>query len=72
MQADVISSNEPLMDTLAAALYFGKSRKTIERYARAGKLPRYWKFNRWYFLKNDLDAWLRGALSSDCQSVREN
>src|ERR1039458_8256793 len=62
------------MDSRTAAKYLGFDKthafKTVERYAREGKLPGYFRFNRWYFLKEELDAWIKGGVSSSGQSVR--
>jgi hypothetical protein len=45
------------MDSRTAAKYLGFDKmhafKTLERYARESKLPGYFRFNRWYFLKGE-------------------
>jgi len=60
--------------TAAKYLGFDKTNafKTLERYARESKLPGYFRFNRWYFLKEELDAWIRAGVCSGSQSVRVN
>jgi hypothetical protein len=64
------------MDSRTAAKYLGFDKtnafKTLERYARESKLPGYFRFNRWYFLKEELDAWIKTGVSSNSQSVRVN
>ena len=40
----------------------GRSHKTIERYAREGAIPGHFRLRRWYFLKSELDSWLRSEL----------
>ena len=44
--------------------------KTLQRYARLGRLPGYQIGRHWYFRESELDAWLRLQLNSKCQSVR--
>lgn len=46
--------------------------KTVERYARDGKLPAYFRMNRWYFSQEELDCWIKNGVSSCSQSVRVN
>ena len=65
-------NNQPAwMDSRAAAVHCGNiHHKTIERYARNGRVPGYFRFNRWYFDREELDAWMRGALHSESQLHR--
>jgi hypothetical protein len=56
--------NEPWIDSRTAGARFGRHYKTLELKARKGLLPAYKKFNRWYFLASELDAWLRIELNS--------
>lgn len=67
-----IATNEIVwMDSRAAAAHYGNVHyKTIERYARSGKVPGYFRFNRWYFHREELDAWMKGALHSESQLHR--
>jgi hypothetical protein len=64
------------LDSRTAAKYLGFDKtnafKTLERYARESKLPGYFRFNRWYFLKDELDAWIKEGVLSSSQSVRVN
>jgi excisionase family DNA binding protein len=46
--------------------------KTVERYARDGKIPAYFRLNRWYFSREELDTWLKSGVCSASQSVRVN
>ncbi len=64
--------SEPFLDSRQAARLFGKHHKTLERHARLGTVPGYKKFGQWYFLKSELDAWLRSQVKSGSQSVRVN
>jgi len=68
-----VPDQQPWIDSRTAAAHLGSLHyKTVERYARAGKLPGYFRFNRWFFLKSELDAFIKGALSFGSQSVRLN
>jgi hypothetical protein len=49
---------QPLTSKDVAAM-LGPHPKTIERYAREGKIPGHFKLNRWYFFPSELDNWLR-------------
>ena len=44
--------------------------KTLQRYARRGKLPGYQIGGHWYFRASELDAWLRSRLNSSCHPCR--
>lgn len=64
------------MDSRAAATYLGRKKKnaykTLERYAREGTIPAHFRFGQWNYLKEELDAWMQGGVSSGSQSVRVN
>ena len=64
------------MNSRQTAKYLGLKKpnafKTLERYAREGRIPSYFRFNRWYFLKEDLDTWIKAGVCSGSQSVRVN
>ena len=61
------------LDSRAAAAYLGGLHyKTLERYARRGQVPAYFRFHRWYFRASELDAWLKDGISSNRQFVRKN
>ena len=64
---------EPWLDSRqAAAVLKIKTHKTVERYARQGRIPGYQRFSKWYFRRSELDAWLASTLESVSQSVRVN
>lgn len=63
---------EPWLDSRQAAAVLKINHKTLERYAREGRIPGYQHFSRWYFRRSELDAWLGGKLQSVSQSVRVN
>jgi excisionase family DNA binding protein len=62
---------EPLIESLGAARLLGNLHvKTLQRYARLGRVPGYQIGGHWYFRASELDAWLRLQINSKCQSVR--
>jgi len=62
---------ESLISSSQAAKLLGDLHvKTLQRYARLGRLPGYQIGRHWYFRESELDAWLRLQLNSKCQSVR--
>jgi excisionase family DNA binding protein len=62
---------EALISTTQAARLLGNLHvKTLQRYARLGRLPGYQIGGHWYFRESELDAWLRLQINSRCQSVR--
>jgi len=62
---------ESLISSTQAARLLGNLHvKTLQRYARLGRLPGYQIGRHWYFRESELDAWLRLQLNSKCQSVR--
>jgi excisionase family DNA binding protein len=62
---------ESLISSSQAAKLLGNLHvKTLQRYARLGRLPGYQIGRHWYFRESELDAWLRLQLNSKCQSVR--
>jgi len=62
---------ESLISSAQAAKLLGNLHvKTLQRYARLGRLPGYQIGRHWYFRESELDAWLRLQLNSKCQSVR--
>jgi excisionase family DNA binding protein len=65
------SAFESLISSSQAAKLLGNLHiKTLQRYARLGRLPGYQIGRHWYFRESELDAWLRLQLNSKCQSVR--
>lgn len=62
---------ESLISSMQAAKLLGNLHvKTLQRYARLGRLPGYQIGRHWYFRESELDAWLQLQLNSKCQSVR--
>ena len=62
---------EPLIGSMHAARLLGNIHvKTLQRYARLGRLPGYQIGGHWYFRESELDAWLRLQINSNRQSVR--
>lgn len=62
---------QPLTTKQVAAM-LGPHPKTIERYARDGKIPGHFKMNHWYFFASELDKWMRLCESADSQFVSVN
>ena len=62
---DVMTSRE-MSDILK------RNHKTIERHAREGKMPAHFRLGRWYFLKSELDEWLKAELQSTRPPYRVN
>src|SRR5258708_38534953 len=62
---------EALISTTQAARLLGNLHvKTLQRYARLGRIPGYQIAGHWYFRESELDAWLRVQINSRYQSVR--
>jgi predicted DNA-binding transcriptional regulator AlpA len=61
--------DRPLTSREVGAL-LGRNHKTIERHAKRGDIPAHFRFSRWYFLKSELDAWLKADVDSACQPCR--
>jgi excisionase family DNA binding protein len=70
------SQTQTWMNSREAAKYLGCAKpyafKTLERYARQNKMPAHFRMNRWYFLKEELDAWIKDGVCFSSQSVRVN
>lgn len=60
------------LDSRAAAKLLGVHYKTLEKHARNGEVPGYFRLGRWYFVEAELDAWMREGLYSARPSVRVN
>jgi len=59
---------EPLISSGSAARLLGNIHvKTLQRYARIGRLPGYQIAGHWYFRESELDAWVRHQISSNRQ-----
>jgi excisionase family DNA binding protein len=64
---------EPLLDcTAAAAVLGGLHPKTVERWAREGRIPAYRYFRSWRFRVSDLEVWMRSHVQSACHPCRLN
>ena len=62
---------EPLISSCEAARLLGNIHvKTLQRYARLGRVPGYQIGGHWYFRQSELDAWLCHQINSNRQSVR--
>lgn len=61
------------MDTESAALYLGRSPKTLAVMRCLGTGPSYIKRGRIFYFKEDLDAWLNegGRIKSTAQSAKK-
>jgi hypothetical protein len=58
-------SFEPLIGSTQAARLLGNIHvKTLQRYARLGRLPGYQIAGHWYFRESELDVWLRHQINS--------
>ncbi len=66
-----VEAFEPLIGSTQAARLLGNIHvKTLQRYARLGRLPGYQIGGHWYFRESELDVWLRHQINSERQSVR--
>ncbi len=64
-------SPEPFLDCLgAAAVLGGVHPKTVERWARQGRIPAYRFFKRWSFRASELEVWMRSHVNSTCHPCR--
>jgi excisionase family DNA binding protein len=63
--------SEPLLDCVRAAALLGDLHpKTVERWAREGRIPAYRYFKRWRFRASELETWLRSHVNSVCHPCR--
>ena len=64
---------EQLLRSEEAAKLLGEIHvKTLQRYARQGRVPGYRIGGHWYFRASELDAWLRSRINSSCHPCRLN
>ena len=62
---------EPLIGSLDAAKLLGNIHvKTLQRYARRGRLPGYQIGGHWYFRASELDSWLQSRINLSCHPCR--
>ncbi len=58
------SDFEPMLDSEEAAALVKMHPKTLQKYARLGRVPAHRYFKRWRFRASELDAWVRAKVSS--------
>jgi excisionase family DNA binding protein len=62
---------EPLLDCAgAAAVLGGLHPKTVERWAREGRIPAYHYFRHWKFRASELELWMLSHVNSVCHPCR--
>ncbi len=62
---------EPLIGSCEAARLLGNIHvKTLQRYARYGRVPGYQIGGHWYFRASELDSWLQSRINSSCHPCR--
>jgi len=62
---------EPLLDCAgAAAVLGGLHPKTVERWAREGRIPAYHYFRHWKFRASELEVWMLCHVNSVCHPCR--
>jgi excisionase family DNA binding protein len=70
---DPLQAVEPLLDCSSAAVILGGLHpKTVERWAREGRIPAYRYFRRWKFRVSDLEVWMHSHVHSGCHPCRLN
>ena len=66
-----IQAVEPLLDCAgAAAVLGGLHPKTVERWAREGRIPAYHYFRHWRFRASELEVWMLSQVNSVCHPCR--
>jgi excisionase family DNA binding protein len=62
---------EPLFGSCDAAKLLGNIHvKTLQRYARHGRVPGYQIGGHWYFRASELDSWLQSRINLSCHPCR--
>jgi excisionase family DNA binding protein len=62
---------EPLLDCVGAAVVLGGLHpKTVERWAREGRIPAYHYFRHWKFRASELEVWMLSHVNSVCHPCR--
>jgi excisionase family DNA binding protein len=62
---------EPLIGSCEAARLLGNIHvKTLQRYARHGRVPGYQIGGHWYFRASELDSWLQSRINLSCHPRR--
>ena len=68
---DTMSRHEPLLDCAGAAVLLGGVHpKTVQKWAREGRIPAYRFFKRWCFRASELELWLSSHVHSQCHPCR--
>jgi excisionase family DNA binding protein len=60
--------------TAAAGILGGVHPKTVERWAREGRIPAYRYFRHWRFRASELELWMRSQVNSirhPCRLIQE-
>jgi excisionase family DNA binding protein len=66
-----LNHHEPLLSSADAAVVLGGLHpKTVERWARTGKIPAYRFFKQWRFRASELEMWIRSHVNSHCHPCR--
>jgi excisionase family DNA binding protein len=66
-----LQASEPLLDCVgAAAVLGGLHPKTVERWAREGRIPAYHYFRHWKFRASELELWMLSHVNSVCHPCR--
>jgi|SRR5579872_6039754 len=60
---------EPMLNSKEAAALLRMHHKTLEGWARQGRIPAYHYNGRWHFRASELDGWLRSEVQSS-QPIR--
>lgn len=69
MEATLLT--DPLLDCKSAAMILGGVHpKTVERWAREGRIPAYRLFRKWRFRATELEFWMRSQVNSMCHPCR--
>ena len=67
----LLQAPEPLLDCVgAAAVLGGLHPKTVERWAREGRIPAYHYFRHWKFRASELELWMLSHVNSVCHPCR--
>jgi excisionase family DNA binding protein len=63
---------EPLLDDAEAADLLGIHPKTLQRWAREGRVPTHRLGRKHRYRASELDEWIRTGINWNCQSARVN
>jgi len=66
-----LQASEPFLDCAAAAAVLGGLHpKSVERWAREGRIPAYHYFRHWKFRASELEVWMLSHVNSACHPCR--